>query len=1365
MNFTPKLVAIAVLFAALSVQFAIAQSPQEVQKIIKDYNVSLLQEMENRFSEKAQLEKAEAEAVAQQRGLETRMTLEDGGVAELQRVLDDGTLIYYRTFNVDAARSTRTDHLNIGGSTAFNLDGQNMLAGVWDGGHARASHQEYDGPGGTNRVTIMDGPLNLNFHAAHVTGTIMASGVDADAKGMAPRARVNGYDWNNDLAEATTAAGNGLLISNHSYGYDASDPGFPDWAFGAYITDSRNWDVLHYNAPYYLMVVSAGNDGTQNYNGAPLDPAFPQYDKLTGNSTSKNNLVVASSQDANVNANGDLIAVNISSFSSQGPTDDYRIKPDITGNGQGVYSTYETSNSAYASISGTSMASPNVAGSLLLLQEHANNVNGNYMLAATLKGLALHTADDAGMTGPDAIFGWGLLNAKRAAETISEAGSGSIVDELTLSPGQTYSITVDSDGINDLMASISWTDPAGTASGDLNNTTPRLVNDLDIRVTQGGTTYFPWRLTGVNTNANNGDNIRDPFERVDVSGASGSYTITVTHKGTLSGGSQNYSLIVTGLLVECTVATLPENLSVNDITGTTALVLWDAQAGELYDLQYRETGVAEWITIEEIPTANYSLNGLNILTEYEVRVRSKCPEGVPTDYTAPVNFTTTGITYCNSASENPLAIYHISNVTLNTINNNSVQSTFTDFTNISTTLEQGDTYTITITPTTDNPGYFTFYSVWIDYNLNESFDDPGEQVFTLETSAENPASGQFTVPTGINPVTTRMRVSLSNTGIPGPCDIFSFGEVEDYTIVINPEGYFYQDGVWTPANPSGLATTADNITIMNGTTSFTADTQANNLLIQQGASLSVAHALQVNGNITNNGNLIFVSNATTTGQLDTFNGIITGEVEVQRYIPARRAFRFLSSAVSTTGSINANWQEGQNNTGIIFPDDNQNSNPGFGTHITGSQTGANGFDATPSGNPSLFTLNNVAQAWEAVTNTDVNTITAGTPYRLMVRGDRGINVTDNGATPTNTTLRTTGALHTGPLTLNDLSVVANDFNFFGNPYPAAVDINEVITASTNINSNFYYIWDPTLSGANGRGAYVTIDLSDGDGTNTVGSAGNKFLQPGQAAFVLTLANGATSLQFEETQKNVVAPQTTVFDISSQMDVRLYRAAAYAAGETPSDGLRLKFGESNTNAITSMDAPKFYNQDENLASSNDERLWSIESRALPEEGESIPLFTNAYRTTDYVFEAILTEVNDITALLRDHYTGTDTLLENNENTLYAFTIDPDDAASSATDRFEIVFEELLSTGDISFGNGFVLFPNPAQSEITLATKGINSEEVQLSITNLLGQTVYTQTQTVKANGQLTLDVSSLSQGVYVLKLTHNKGQFTTKFIKK
>ena len=123
------------------------------------------------------------------------------------------------------------------------------------------------------------------------------------------------------------------------------------------------------------------------------------------------------------------------------------------------------------------------------------------MRAATLKGLALHTADAAGISGPDAVYGWGLLNGKSAAEAISGNGSTSRIEELTLSSGQTYQITADSDGINALIASISWTDPAGTANtGIVNLSTPVLVNDLDIRVTKGASTFSPYLLTGVNSN-------------------------------------------------------------------------------------------------------------------------------------------------------------------------------------------------------------------------------------------------------------------------------------------------------------------------------------------------------------------------------------------------------------------------------------------------------------------------------------------------------------------------------------------------------------------------------------------------------------------------------------------------------------------------------------------------------------------------------------------------------------------------------------------------------------------------------------------------------------------------------------------------
>ncbi|PTB96319.1 peptidase S8 [Marivirga lumbricoides] len=773
----------------LPVTAAFAQTKQEVTQLTRNYNKIKLSNMQAEFSAKAIQEKQEAIAIAKAKGWELTLKMEDGSYAELQRVTTDGYPIYYTTYNVAAARSTRANHLNSGGSLGLNLNGQNMTAHVWDGGLARSTHQEYDGPGGNNRFSIGDGTTTLNYHSAHVTGTIIASGVVANAKGMAPYASAVGYDWNSDLAEATSAAANGMLISNHSYGY-RSDL-VPDWYFGAYITDSRDWDELMHNSPYFLMVVAAGNDGNTNYNGAPLE-GNSDFDKLTGHSTSKNNMVVANANDANIANDGTLVSVSINSSSSQGPTDDLRIKPDITGNGTGVYSTYENSNTAYASITGTSMASPNVAGTLLLLQQHASDVTGNYLRAATLKGLALHTADDAGISGPDAVFGWGLLNAKAAAQAITANGTASKIEELTLSSGQSYSITVDSDGSSPLLASISWTDLAGTANtGTTNLSTPVLVNDLDIRVTKGSTTYQPYKLTGVNSNAK-GDNNVDPYERIDVNNASGTYTITVTHKGSLVGGSQDFSLVVTGISgdpVACEVST-PTSVSASNIGSSTATLSWDVVAGTTYDVRYRPTGSSSWTTVSATGSST-QLSELSATTQYEAQVRSKCSDGTTSSYSSSVTFTTTEveITYCAS-NGNSVADEYIGNVTLAGINNTSGASArgYADYTGISTSLSANSSYTISITPEWTGTTYNEGYSVWIDYNKNGSFNDAGEQVFTQSATNSASISGTFTVPAGAATGATRMRVSMKYNGVPTSCESFNYGEVEDYTVNITSGG-------------------------------------------------------------------------------------------------------------------------------------------------------------------------------------------------------------------------------------------------------------------------------------------------------------------------------------------------------------------------------------------------------------------------------------------------------------------------------------------------------------------------------------------------------------------------------------------------
>ncbi|MFY8003711.1 MAG: S8 family serine peptidase, partial [Chitinophagaceae bacterium] len=246
----------------------------------------------------------------------------------------------------------------------------------------------------------------------------------------------------------------------------------------------------------------------------------------------------------------------ISSFSSWGPTDDGRIKPDIVGAGVSVLSTNSSTDDAYGTSSGTSMSAPNVSGSLFLLQEHYAKTNGNrFMRSASLKGLAIHTANECGTNaGPDYIFGWGLLNTLKAAEVISSKNTGNhLLREEVLNNGASHNYQVVASGRGKLVVTISWTDVKGEVAftNYLNNRTPRLVNDLDVRVSLNGETFFPWKLDPANPAAAalKGDNILDNVEKIEIDNPipGATYTITVSHKNTLARGLQAYSLLASGV--------------------------------------------------------------------------------------------------------------------------------------------------------------------------------------------------------------------------------------------------------------------------------------------------------------------------------------------------------------------------------------------------------------------------------------------------------------------------------------------------------------------------------------------------------------------------------------------------------------------------------------------------------------------------------------------------------------------------------------------------------------------------------------------------------------------------------------------------
>ena len=491
------------------------------------------------------------------------------GISHIYDIVN-GKPIFRSTENLEAARGTKTVELWTGGNLGLDLDGLGMTVGVWDGGPADDGHVEFENAAGTEtRMEIIDGSTvdgdtGFSSHGTHVSGTISANGTNSSARGMASKVSVKSYNWTNDSSEMTTAAGNitdPLLISNHSYGIPINqnnDEQLDADFIGAYTNGASTVDNITRNNPKYLPVMSAGNSGQVSYTGGML----AGFDKLTDDKNAKNSLIIANANPSVAeqpvfSGNYELTNLVINPGSSQGPTDDLRIKPDIAADGSNLLS--PTPGGAYSTFSGTSMSSPNTSGTLILLQQYYNQLNGEYMNSSTLRGLVCHTAIDDSNIGPDPVFGWGFLDARKSAQTISGANtSESVIDELSLAQGNTYTYTFSAQAGEKLSATICWTDlPGPIANGPANDPTPRLVNDLDLRLSDGSTTYLPWKLdfSGTAFTNSKGDNSVDNIERVDIEvPVSGMYTLTVSHKGTLQGTeggpfdpqSQDFSLIVTG---------------------------------------------------------------------------------------------------------------------------------------------------------------------------------------------------------------------------------------------------------------------------------------------------------------------------------------------------------------------------------------------------------------------------------------------------------------------------------------------------------------------------------------------------------------------------------------------------------------------------------------------------------------------------------------------------------------------------------------------------------------------------------------------------------------------------------------------------
>lgn len=560
---------------------------------------------------------------------------------------------YLAPHDLAAAVTISTTNVWPGAPTGFNLTGTNRAISMWDEASPRLTHQEFGA-----RVSVLDGSTNLSHHSTAVAGMIAAAGLNLvglgpAAKGMAYEAQVQARSFTLDLGEMTGAIGtNQMRLSNQSYGTiagwyfdgatwywfgNAEISGTEDPRFGNYTTNSSDFDTLIQNTPTYLQVWSAGNDqaeappvqptnhvertGVTN-SFRPADGDAGGFDTLAQQASAKNVLTVGATY-ALPSGYTSPTSLLLAPFSSCGPTDDGRIKPDVVADGVTNLVPIAGSDNNYFYWQGTSFSAPSVCGSVGLLAQLQKQLqpNAGDLLASTLKALVIHTAD-SGTTnfGPSYRFGWGLMNTRTAATLINSNathGLKNYVREVRLTNSTFIEFPVVAlGGTNPLKATICWTDPSGVPNSvtNLDNPTAKLVNDLDLRVVSPtGTTNLPWILNPDLTNktsaarsavATTGDDNRNNVEQVRVAQpTNGTYLVRVTHKGNLqSNATQWVSILLSGVVPQ-----QPPALAINQIvqTATNQIAIgWPAVVGQLYQVQSKaDITATNWANVDGIISA------------------------------------------------------------------------------------------------------------------------------------------------------------------------------------------------------------------------------------------------------------------------------------------------------------------------------------------------------------------------------------------------------------------------------------------------------------------------------------------------------------------------------------------------------------------------------------------------------------------------------------------------------------------------------------------------------------------------------------------------------------------------------------------
>ncbi len=421
----------------------------------------------------------------------------------------------------------------------YGLDGFTANVLVYDVGLI-GSHPDFG-----SRVTAGEGG-GVASHSTHVGGTVGGDGTNSGGtyKGMAPRVKLTSYLYEacspnclyNSPQDIEENYEEGMLtfranLASNSLGSNIASNGYPCSWEGDYETTAQLLDAICQGSlgRPFLSVWAAGNE---RHNGR----CGTGYSTTGVPATAKNTIVVGATMSNDH---------SMSWFSSWGPVDDGRLRPDVcapgcqSGGDGGITSTLP--GGSYGAMCGTSMATPATAGVLALVLQQLHMSPGGILgsLPSTLKAVLINTAYDYGNPGPDFQFGYGEIRAPAAVDVIRNklALKESLIDQ---GGEQTYEFEVEP-GLLELRATVAWSDVPGQQLAQL-----ELVNDLDIYFeSPSGATHRPWILDHTNPSAlaTRGIDHRNPVEQVLVSGPeAGIWTLHVIGYS-VPQGPQLYSLV------------------------------------------------------------------------------------------------------------------------------------------------------------------------------------------------------------------------------------------------------------------------------------------------------------------------------------------------------------------------------------------------------------------------------------------------------------------------------------------------------------------------------------------------------------------------------------------------------------------------------------------------------------------------------------------------------------------------------------------------------------------------------------------------------------------------------------------------------